>query len=42
MINSRESECMAVSGKIREGEVRCIRGDDKASSDSYSKSREQI
>ena len=41
--NSRESECVSVSEKIREGEeVLYIKGDNRVSSDSYSKSRKEI
>lgn len=40
--NSRESECVSVSEKIRDGEVLYIKDDNRVSSDSYSKSRKEI
>lgn len=38
MTDSTESEWMAVSEKLREGEVLCVRSDSWVSSDSCSKS----
>lgn len=40
--NSRESKCMVVSEKTREGGVLCIRGDNRVSSDNYSENRREI